>query len=103
MIFTFAEGNLAIAAACAPLLASQWKWTIQKIYSFRGSQSSVSNVALKNNSAQSPPERHTDNYRQDAVGFDMSTLPHGSQRSIGIEGSDDEHSMVEGDIERGRE
>ena len=47
MIFTFAEGNIAIAAACAPLLASQWNWTVQKIRSSLGSQYSSSSVALK--------------------------------------------------------
>ncbi|KAL9066104.1 MAG: hypothetical protein Q9161_007762 [Pseudevernia consocians] len=42
-------------------------------------------------------------YRQGAVDFSMSTLPHESQESIRVEGSDDEHIMVREDVKRGGE
>ena len=35
VIFTFAEGNIAIAAACMPLIASQWQYMTKALCSSR--------------------------------------------------------------------
>ncbi|KAI9813675.1 MAG: hypothetical protein M1827_003746 [Pycnora praestabilis] len=47
VIFTFAEGNIAIAAACMPLIASQWRHVAQRVHSSRNGGSSGSTISLK--------------------------------------------------------
>ena len=47
VIFTFAEGNIAITAACMPLIASQWRYFSQRLRSSRITGSGGSEVSLK--------------------------------------------------------
>ncbi|KAL2045827.1 hypothetical protein ABVK25_012032 [Lepraria finkii] len=95
VIFTFAEGNIAIAAACAPLLASQWNWTLQKIRSSKDSQSSISNFALKQNDAPSSQERSSGSYPQGSQNHSVNTLPAGSGRNFDVERLEYERMMAE--------
>lgn len=52
VIFTFAEGNIAIAAACLPLIASQWRYLVERFQTSRNRGSGDSYISLN-------PRRHT--------------------------------------------
>ena len=102
VIFTFAEGNVAIAAACAPLLASQWNWTIRKIRSSLGSQSGASDTALKHDGPRSSDEGRGGQYTHGQVTYDMNTPPHGSQKTLTGERQEYEKPMTGKEIESAR-
>ena len=58
VIFTFAEGNIAIAAACMPLIASQWQYMIRALCSSRSYEPYDTSPVLLNH-RQCRPSRDT--------------------------------------------
>jgi hypothetical protein len=60
---TYAESSVAIIAACAPLLTSQFRWTVSKIrsYIFR---TSSSEIPLQQHAERRQPAAQDWNYSQ---------------------------------------
>ena len=75
VIFTFAEGNIAITAACMPLIASQWLYYSQRLHSSRGTGSGGSEVSLKR-------RRGLASFEGRSAGYSHEDAPESSQLSV---------------------
>lgn len=74
VIFTFAEGNIAIAAACMPLIASQWRYLSRRFETSRNKRSDDDYISL-NPRLDAAPRNTPD------MSYDGGQMYHGSQES----------------------